>query len=42
MTNYLKQNQYLEFDLHNRFAKYRKAGEWFYYSDEIQNFINSL
>lgn len=31
--------KYTEKDLKKRFKKYRKRGEWFYYSDEIKDFI---
>ena len=34
--------KYTEFQLHKKFEKYRKLGEWFYYSDEIKNFLNTI
>jgi hypothetical protein len=35
-------SEYLEENLHSRFKKYRKKGEWFEYSPEIKEFLKHL
>lgn len=32
----------VERKLHEKFSKFRRSGEWFYYSDEIKEFIDSF